>query len=940
MKLIYLSLLLIPFAASANDAPAAPGSGGFSIVPQGEWMSDSQTRRSYAGTLLTNPESVPEAVNIYQNLLKEDPENFPLSLDLEKALYLRDHPEEASKESKDTMVPKHEWINDLKARKALVEILSNHRKTFLEAIAQWQILLGEDPGNPDYTYQIARIYLNQKRYAEAIEMLGRIEKWPEDPKLQMNIALFMADLGYAKQSNELFSSILAANPEDKDIVLRYGDAMMSWGDFYKAQDIFANALAEKPDSPDIIKRNIDVLIGSQRFEEAEGMALNYRDQHPEMSLKRLVNIYRYLRRYEEALEAIEQLRALDPKEYAYVELKADTLYESENFEEALSCYLTLKDDEEFYPQGALGAGKCYLKLGEASQAKEELEIAVMDFTTARSARYFLEGENVLNRAFICRLIEDAEAVQDYQAWVENYALDGYNDPVFHILTAAVDVDPDYLPGQIGLAESLTVQLDFDSSFNIYHTLSEEFPENPKILIGRARVVSWNKKYSQAIGYYDGLIELNPEDPVPLVERARVAYWGKDYDLAMVYYGALLDALDGDNWGRQLIRRKTLLEMETKELEWNKRNLHRLGPQEELLAMDPSNDNLKFDYAQALCSIGACDEAMDWYADILRTSKLNTLCGMCLERARNKLNVSNCVNYNYWQEIGYGELSQVGRYEGNYVVSVPLNCHEHVRSITRYWNEHTYFDNRYHQAYGESLEYDRRFNDFVTAAGGITYKQFLHRYGATYNCFANANVNVWDYGLLSFAFRKKDVVCNYFNLLQGTQERVYTASLQSYINHRWCINALAEEIDYNDDNNMTHCILESLYAFTDNPRTFKVSLLAEYRNTAHFNKFCYAPDGTLTNIIFPYWTPQNYLLRQIMFEFRHDYNWLEFCGGPAQFYDIKLAFGDDSQNNPYYEIKGEWQHEFYNHWKLGLTGYWHKSPLWKGKGIWSTICYEF
>lgn len=937
-KLLAFSLLLSHASLLAIDAPASPGSGGFSIVPQGEWMSDSQARRSYAGTLLSNPETVPEAVEIYQNLLKDEPENFPLSLELEKAKYALDHPDE-SKLPSTSLVPKHEWINETKARKALAEIYSNHRKTYPDAIQQWEILLAADPENPEYIYQIGRIYLNQRRYTEAISMMNRIEEMPEEPKMQMNIALMLADLGYAQRSNELFRNIVDNHPDEKDILIRYGDAMMSWGDFYKAQHIFAAALEEKADE-ETIKRVIDVLIGSQRFEEAEGMALSYLEHYQKMALERLITIYRYLKRYEEALVLIEQLIANHTEEMGFVETKGDILYESEQYSEALETYLNLKSDAEYYAQGALGAGKSYLHLSQYELAVPELQIAADDPYTKRAAEYYLAGNSVTDQEFINDLIAGAKTVQDYSSWVENYALNGFNGPVNQILSVSTKADPDYFPAQIGLAESLTVQMDYDSSFAIYDRLAEQFPDNAKIMIGRARVTSWNKEYAAAIGYYHQLIALNPEDPVPLVERARVAYWGKDYDLSVYYYGKLLEALEGDNWGRQLIRNKILVEMQIREYEWNKRTLHMEEPQLKLLSMDPTNDNLKFDYAQLLCSMGLCGDSMEWYEEILRTSKLNTIAGMCLERTRNKLNVSHCLNYNYWRELGYGELSQVGRYEGNYVISVPLNCHEHVRYIQRYWNEHTFFDNGYHQAYGESIEYDNRFNEYVTAAGGVTYKQFLHRFGATYNCFARTNFNLWDYGDLQLAFRKKDVVCNYFNLRQGTQERVYTASIQSYMNHRWNLNGLAEWIQYNDANGMSHCILESCYAFTDHPRVFKVSLLGEYRNTEHFNKFCYAPNGTLTNIIYPYWTPQKYLLRQIMFEFRHDYGWLEFCGAPVQFYDIKLAFGDDSQNNPYWEIKGEWLHEFYNHWKIGLTGYYHDSPMWTGKGLWSTLCYEF
>jgi len=55
-------------------------------------------------------------------------------------------------------------------------------------------------------------------------------------------------------------------------------------------------------------------------------------------------------------------------------------------------------------------------------------------------------------------------------------------------------------------------------------LHGEFPDNAKIILSLARVLSWSRRYDDAIRTYRELSALNPTDTVPRKEMARVATW--------------------------------------------------------------------------------------------------------------------------------------------------------------------------------------------------------------------------------------------------------------------------------------------------------------------------------------------------------------------------------------------------------------------------------
>jgi len=164
-------------------------------------------------------------------------------------------------------------------------------------------------------------------------------------------------------------------------------------------------------------------------------------------------------------------------------------------------------------------------------------------------------------------------------------------------------------------------------------------------------------------------------------------------------------------------------------------------------------------------------------------------------------------------------------------------------------------------------------------------------------------------------------------------------VRSDITRKLEINGKARFLTYNDSNSGQHHFLSAGYAVTDHPRIFKVTLTGEYRDTKNENIYVYNGNN-LVNIIHPYWAPQNYTGTGITFEWRHDYSKLFFCGNELGFYDIKVSFGTDSENNPAAKIEAELHHEFYDHWTMSIKGMWHSSPKWSANGLWALLKYQF
>lgn len=529
------------------------------------------------------------------------------------------------------------------------------------------------------------------------------------------------------------------------------------------------------------------------------------------------------------------------------------------------------------------------------------------------------------------LIPDSCTSQELEEAARRYASAGKGKQAIELYEAALRKDPTF-SAAVGLAEIYSAEIQYEAALAIYNALLVDMPNNPKLLLGQARNLSWKKDYYTSLKAYDVLIALNLQNPIPRLEQARVAYWGKEYALSMTFFDALL-AMD-------LVprrREEVLLELQAKIYDWNWCFLLSNDVYRELYELNPTS--WQFEYAQSLCTLGLCNSVPCYYEAMLEESPSNVYVDLALTRELQRRRLSTQLNYNYWQEKGYGELAQVGRYETSLVFDVPISCQQHVRVGEHRWLEHTFFDGKYHPANGQSLAWEGRIDANLALRGGVERKEYLHQFDDT-TTFLGALDLRFSCSNLLIGFTRKNEIYNYFNLKQKTQADVTWGSLETNWNHRLSTNALYEHASYSDCNTMQRAVVIGSWAFSDYPKVLKASLTAEWRNTDHTNIFIYKANGQLKNIIHPYWAPQKYVLGQVLLEWRHDYAHLDFCGAPVRFYDIKLSAGADTQNNPYCALKGEWVHEFFYHWRFSLVGMIHRSPQWNAKGIWATIGYTF
>lgn len=837
-----------------------------------------------------------------------------------------------------SLVPKEEQLSEEQTMLELARLYSDHRIFYGQALELYTALLAKDPENVTFLLEKGSLDAREHLYDEALLILRRL--WKQNLPPSEKLAKYEELLGYAFASQKQLDLLLQ---EEEITSVSYANSILSWGGFYRAEAIYRHVLKLRPEDVDVLLQLIDALIASQRFYEAEGMVLKNLETARESKvyfLERLMQIKLYQKDYPQALSVIDVLLAEHPIKDSYFLEKGNLLYKMKEFSAALACYQHLRESQDFFAEAYLGMGKCSLKMGEEMGAGEALCLAEKESTTKVAALYYLAGKDVLTPEFMASILSRSTTAQELQLWGQCYLEEGFGAHALSCFSAAVAIDPNYFPAYVDLAERYAGQFAFETSLEIYETLIDALPDNAKLLLGRARVTSWNRDYNSSISFYDQLISLNPADPVVRLEQARVAYWSKKYDLSVQLYRDFLHFVSGEEWAMKKMYEETAVEMAINHLQWETRIFPSLSLYAHQMVLHPYSDRWKFEYGQALCSLGLCDLSTSVYEEIVDKDPLNTLVSMSLERERNKEEVSLGGSGSYWQEIGYGELSQVGRYGINTIITYPFSCRHKLRLIPRHWLEHTYFDDGYHNANGISLEWENRFDPFLSASAGVTFKDYDHNFSSTYTGFATLNFNFCNYLTLSLGGSQLDEVCNYFNLKQKTQKETFWGSIQTNISHELSCNALLERICFNDGNAQMHCVINPNYAFTNFPTVFKVGLTAEYRNTMHANIFIYDLNGELFDIVYPYWTPQSYFLGQVLFEVRHDYSPLEFCGAPIQFWDIKLAVGSDTQRNTYWEIKTEWQHEFYEHWNLNLIAYVHRSSQWNAKGFWLSCHYQF
>ncbi len=868
-------------------------------------------------------------------------------------------------------------ISDFDARLALARILSYNNENLNEAVSEYNILIKENPDNPELLVEAANIE---------------------------------AQLGHAKQCRDLYIRALDMKNHDEELLLRFADRMNSWGDFYRSEKIYRNYIKNHPEAHATVLKLASILASSQRYEEAEGIyrKLLLQNVETEKVLLELAKLKLQEKKFNESISYASKITMAAPDNTEALFLQGHALVYLKHFDKALKIYERLATVHPHRASAYLATGKLYMKEGNPEKAAAYFKMAYeIDPENPEIQFYHAGFDRVVSDEFVHNSLKsNAKSPKNLETWARLYASNGYNKEAIAFYKAAMGSDPEYFPAITGLAEVLAIDKQYDASIKLFKSLSEKFPDNSKILINTARALGWSRKYGESIDLYEKIRKLNPADPVPQKEKARTAMWGKMHGCAMETYKNMLTpsvdkklatilspisdvlkikaltkeieglkesvekesvyegyeiftnnfknikkSLSPDN-KKQVelaavdliplfkIQKAVSLEMKAKDLGWNKRYTQAMDIYEKLLCFEPGNEEALFDYAQVECAQGLCDREARTYKHLLNIDPRHSLAGLALKRQEIRSNPFLQLDHSYWNEKGRGDLAGITRNRTDLIFDIPFYCRNHATFKVHNWIEHPAFTGESYKAHGFSLQLKGIFNPYMKGEVSWTNKNYNDgNFGTTDTGHASLFFNLSDYVETGIGYVKTDELYNYFGIKQGTRADTWWISAQSNLNRKLEVSGKARYIDYSDNNDGQFHSLGIGYAVTDHPGIFKVIFSGEYRDTNEQNVYRYSGNN-LIDITHPYWTPQNHLGGDITLEWYHDVSKLFFCGSELHFYDVRVSFGSNSEGNSSIQLKGEWHYEFYNHWTVGIEGMIHRSDDWDAEGAWGTIKYQF
>lgn len=364
-----------------------------------------------------------------------------------------------------------------------------------------------------------------------------------DAEARQALADVEAMLGHARTSRDLYARVLDEAESPVTVLLAYADRMITWGDFYRAEEIYQDHLQRHPKDDTVWLKLASLWRSCERYEEAVGIYRRRLFESPQnaQALLGLARVKRLQRRLESAGRYTQQFLELRPQDPEGLLLKGDIALLRKKHDQALSAYARVRADSSQAVPALLGRGKVRLDQGDPQGAKALFEQArALDPENVAARFHCVDPEQRATEAFVEAILANRdESPGELEQWARLYASQGHHNAAIRCYEASLQRDSEYFPSQIGLAEALAVDHRFEQALHRYDALAATFPENRKILMGRARTSAWARRYRASLEYYDRLLAISPADPVPRKEKARTAVWAKQMDRALATYEQLL-----------------------------------------------------------------------------------------------------------------------------------------------------------------------------------------------------------------------------------------------------------------------------------------------------------------------------------------------------------------------------------------------------------------
>lgn len=590
------------------------------------------------------------------------------------------------------------------------------------------------------------------------------------------------------------------------------------------------------------------------------------------------------------------------------------------------------------------------------------------------------------------------------AWATLCQANGDSAAAIQCLEKIVRRDPLLFPAKLALAQALAADRRFDRAIRLFDELREQFPESDRILLEQARALAWARRYNDSIRLYDRLARQDPDNPVPAREMARVAVWAKRMDDAEAYYTRMLtpsvdsmlaehlaaipatartaamqeiiaqveprsqsgppyDAYEwlygpgvGVDTGTELapelqrlrarllpwyrIQKAFYLECAEKTLTWRNQRVRAIEYCRTLREFAPGNQEACYDLAQLELALGLNSAATNTTLELLDLDPTHNLAPTMLAKMDIMANTYLYTEGTFWHEAGRGDLADIQRQHGVFGAGMPLMGRGYFEVLAHHWDERPANPGDAFAAQGLSAQGGGVLSPWLHVNAGLTDKNYTD--GAipdTVTGHMEGKVNLRDTATLALRRERTDELCNGFAIEQGIQADSWLLKGHSFLTRYLEVDAFRRMLDYSDGNAGEQTHLNLAYSLTDHPRILKGALFGEMRDTRDATEYGYT-GNVLTNVVYPYWTPQNYEAWGVMFEWYHDLSPVFSRGTDLRYYDLLLTLRNDSEQNTTIELKGRLNWEFHDRWALGLEAVLIRSEQWDAEGLQATLKRHF
>lgn len=917
-----------------------------------------------------------------------------------------------------TIVPEEDRISDSEALLALARLLAESPATVVQAEEHYRQLLQLYPAGAVVRLEYVRFLVRLGRSAAAAREMEAARRLvlpenhlpvsPAQREAIVGLADLEAELGHLRQCRDLYEQALRlAGSEQEELALRYANRMNQWGDFLRAEALLRKRLQMEPENHDLWMALAEILANTQRYAEAEGIygeRLLLAPARIEV-LFTLAKLKHAEGDYPAALHRVKEFLAKEPEHLEGRLLLGELLLRQPSFQEAVDLFREMAVSSAAEFRVYIGLGRALQRAGRQEEARQAFNRGMELAPASSEARYYAAGAAArIQPGFLAGLLSDQDrSAMGLVAWGNLYGEHGETDAAIACYEAALGLDRACFPARLALAENLASRHSYDRALAELTLLEQEFPDNPKLLLTHARVLSWAREYDAALLLYGRLLSLEPANPVVRVERARTAAWGKRMEQAQALYAELWakpvdvelrealarkgqtslvvefsepgketapgngvfrlyenfaqelatreSGMPHDQWlelallrerlfGRYRIQKSAFLESQAKRLAWQKNNLQAREVYGELLAFQGGNQEALLDAAQVACVLGMCDEEGDAYQRLLVISPLHTLAETAMNRQQTRSNPAVGLDYGYWKESGRGELSRMERQRQEAVVELPIACRFRVQASLGQEEERTGLGSGPYRSERLGI---RLFGPITPALRGVlgwSEKEYT-RDGLPDLGAGQAELwyNLHDRMEVGLGVNRIDEIYNDFGLWQGVQADHWWGAINSDLGRRLRLETMAERLEYTDGNSGEQQSVALGYQLTDHPRMLRLIAEATHRDTRDANIFR-TVGGETRDIIHPYWTPQDYWSHGLTLEWYHDLAKLFLCGGEQHYYDVRLSLGNDSDQNPSARLELKWHYDLTAHWQGELKGLVHFSEEWDATGLWATVRYRF